>query len=66
MSAAPAWVGRALTRSQPVLLRRGELLWRLLRRVRPVLRLGGTVVLTRHADVRAVLERDDAFSVTYG
>jgi cytochrome P450 len=66
MSAAPAWVGRGLTKAQPWLLRRGERVWRVLRRVRPVLRVGRAVVLTRHDDVRAVLERDDAFSVTYG
>src|SRR4029453_18015407 len=35
----------------------------LLRNVAPVLRVGGTVVVSRHADVVDVLERDDRFSV---
>ena len=59
-------VGRALVKAQPWLLRRGDLLFRPLRRFKPVLRIKKAVVLTRHTDVRAVLERDDVFSVTYG
>ena len=59
-------MGRGLVRAQPWLLRNGDRSSRPLRRFRPVLRIGKAVVLTRHEDVRAVLERDDAFSVTYG
>ena len=59
-------MGRALVRAQPWLLRHGDVLFRPLRRFRPVLRIKKAVVLTRHSDVRAVLERDDVFSVTYG
>jgi cytochrome P450 len=59
-------MGRGLVRAQPWLLRNGDRIFAPLRRLRPVLRIGRAVVLTRHEDVRAVLERDDAFSVTYG
>jgi cytochrome P450 len=58
-------MGRALVRAQPWLLRRGDVIFRPLRRFKPVLRIKKAVVLTRHTDVRAVLERDDVFSVTY-
>ena len=58
-------MGRTLVRIQPKLLRHGDLLFRPLRRFKPVLRIKKAVILTRHADVRAVLERDDVFSVTY-
>lgn len=66
MSAGRQRVGRALVKAQPWLLRNGDRVWRPLRRFRPVLRIGKAVVLTRHEDVRQVLERDDVFSVTYG
>ena len=59
-------MGRALVRAQPWLLRRGDLIFRPLRRFKPVLRIKKAVILTRHTDVRAALERDDVFSVTYG
>lgn len=65
MSSARERLGRVLVEQQPRILRHGELLWRALRRLRPVLRVGKAVILTRHDDVRQVLERDDAFSVTY-
>ena len=66
MSGGRAGAQRVLVRIQPWLLRRGEVVWRPLRRVKPVLRIKKAVVLTRHDDVRLVLERDDAFGVTYG
>ena len=67
MSSPPRADGpRARPHAQPWLLRHGDVLFRPLRRVKPVLRIKKAVVLTRHADVRAVLERDDVFSVTYG
>jgi cytochrome P450 len=37
----------------------------LLRSVRPVLRIGGRTIVTRHEDVREVLERADLFGVTH-
>jgi cytochrome P450 len=58
-------MGRALVKAQPWLLRRGDVVFRPLRRFRPVLRIKKAVILTRHNEVRAVLERDDVFSVTY-
>lgn len=39
--------------------------FRLLRQVRPVLRLGSTYLVTRHDDVRAVFADDQAFGVPY-
>ena len=65
MSSGRERMGRALVRAQPWLLRRGDVVFRPLRRFKPVLRIKQAVVLTRHTDVRAVLERDDVFSVTY-
>jgi cytochrome P450 len=59
-------LGRVLVDKQPWLLKNGDRLYRPLRRLRPVLRIKRAVILTRHADVRQVLERDDVFSVTYG
>lgn len=60
-------LGELLVKKQPWLLRNGERwLWRPLRAWKPVLRLGRMVILTRHEDVRRVLEADDRFSVTYG
>jgi cytochrome P450 len=46
--------------SQPAVLR---LVFRLLRGWRPILVLGRTVVVTRHADVREVLRRDEDFTI---
>ena len=66
MSSDRERTGRALVRIQPRLLRKGDVIFRPLRRVKPVLRIKKAVILTRHTDVRAVLERDDVFSVTYG
>jgi cytochrome P450 len=59
-------MGRALVGAQPWLLRRGDVIFRPLRRFKPVWRIKKAVILTRHAEVRDVLERDDVFSVTYG
>jgi cytochrome P450 len=59
-------LGRLLLKIQPWLLRSGERVFGPLRRFRPVLRIRSAVILTRHEDVRQVLERDDVFSVTYG
>ena len=66
MSAVREKLGRGLVKAQPWLLRNGDRIWRPLRRFKPVLKIGPVAILTRHADVRAVLERDDVFSVTYG
>ena len=66
MSAVKQKVQRGLVKAQPWLLRNGDRVWAPLRRWRPVLKVGKAVVLTRHEDVRGVLERDDVFSVTYG
>ena len=66
MSAGRRRAEKVLLRVQPWLLRRGDVVFRPLRRFRPVLRIKRAVVLTRHEDVRALLERDDAVSVTYG
>lgn len=60
-------LGELLVKKQPWLLKNGETwLWRPLRAVKPVLRVKNLVILTRHEDVRRVLEADDRFSVTYG
>lgn len=66
MSGGRERLGRLMVDKQPWLLRNGDRLWKPLRRVKPVLRVQRAVILTRHADVRQVLERDDVFSVTYG
>lgn len=66
MSSGREKMGRVLVRLQPWLLRNGDVIFRPLRRFKPVWRIKTAVILTRHSDVRAVLERDDVFSVTYG
>ena len=66
MTAARQKLGRGLVKAQPWLLRSGDGVWRPLRRFRPVLRIGKAVILTRHEDVRQVLERDDALTSQTG
>jgi cytochrome P450 len=66
MSSGREKLGKVLVERQPWLLKNGDRLYRPLRRFKPVLRIKKAVILTRHADVRQVLERDDVFSVTYG
>jgi len=48
------------------LVRDPEPVFALLRRVKPILIVKGTAIVTRFEDVQEVLERDNVFQVTYG